>query len=165
MKKLTITDWIDLMAGDTIRICYGGGRNVVCVGDYKVTNVNGLRSVRISGYGCVYNIGMNGSVLGRRGECESGRSWISLVGKYVDVAEVVKGPSWCMIEVMDMMTDGWRLVKVKGRWMLRRGSGELVKERTIRGPVISGLIKRGLILLEDGKWKLTEKGEDELGNV
>lgn len=148
-RKLIPSNWSSLAISNQIVILKKDPGVDADRYECKVVSV-GDQFVRVrTNYGDTVSISHEGIVKGG-GKAE-------LLGKYITVSVP---PSWTQMEVMDMMANGWRLIRVD-RWTgLRKWGmeGRRVSVRTVRAMVNGGWIK----LAGKDRWELTELGEKEL---
>jgi len=148
-RKLIPSKWSSLAPSDQIVILKKDPGVDADKYECKVVSV-GDRTVRVrTSAGDTISISHEGIVKGG-GKAE-------LLGKYITVSVP---PSWTQMGVMDMMANGWRLIRVD-RWTgLRKwGMDEgRVSTRTVGSMVDGGWIR----LTGKDRWVLTELGEKEL---
>ena len=148
-RKLIPAKWSSLAPSDQIVILKKDPGVDADRYECKVVSVleQGVR-VRTN-YGDTISISNEGIVKGG-GKAE-------LMGKYISVSVP---PSWTQVEVLDMMSDGWRLIRVNGWTGLRKWEME---ERTVSSRTVRAMVNGGWIKLDvKDRWELTELGEREL---
>jgi len=148
-RKLIPSKWASLAISDQIVILKKDPGVDADKYECKVVSV-GDQFVRVgTSYGDTITISHEGIVKG------GGKS--ELLGKYITVSVP---PSWTQMEVMDMMANGWRLIRVD-RWTgLRKWE---MDERRVSTRTVGSMVDGGWIRLAGkDRWELTELGEKEL---
>ena len=148
-RKLIPSTWSSLAPSDQIVILKKDPGVDADKYECKVVSV-GDRMVRVrTNFGDTISISHEGIVKGG-GKAE-------LLGKYITVSVP---PSWTQMEVMDMMANGWRLIRVDGWTGLRKWGME---ERGVSARTVGSMVNGGWIRLAGkDRWELTDLGEREL---